>query len=79
MADPMDPTFEGAGLTASGLYLDGLLPALRWLDRLLADAAVAAQAAYGSEAATDRYRGLYISWDEWSDCWRESPVHRRSH
>ena len=64
MADPMDAADEGEGVSAGRPYLDGLLMALRWLDRLLADAAVAAQAAYGADAVTDRYRGLYISWDE---------------
>jgi ATP-dependent 26S proteasome regulatory subunit len=64
MADPMDAADEGEGVSAGRPYLDGLLTALRWLDRLLADAAVAAQAAYGADAVTDRYRGLYISWDE---------------
>ena len=38
-----------------------LLPALQRLDHLLERAVAAAQAAYGSQAAVDLYRGLYIS------------------
>src|SRR5260370_15900328 len=38
-----------------------LIPALRRLDGLLERAISAAQAAYGAEAAADRFRGLYIS------------------
>ncbi len=37
-----------------------LLPALQRLDARLADAVAAAEAAYGSGAAADMYRGLYI-------------------
>jgi SpoVK/Ycf46/Vps4 family AAA+-type ATPase len=54
----------GAGLSAGRSPLDGLLPVLRRLDRLLEQAVAAAQRVYGPEAANDRYRGLYISWDE---------------
>jgi AAA+ superfamily predicted ATPase len=39
----------------------GLLEALRRLDGLLERAIVAAEVAYGTEAATDPYRGLHIS------------------
>jgi MoxR-like ATPase len=40
--------------------LHHLLPALQRLDRLLVRAVAAARAAYGSEAAGDPHRGLYI-------------------
>ena len=61
MADPTESLAESVNLSASKPVLDGLLPALQRLDRLLEQAVAAAQAAYGPEAATDRYRGLYIS------------------
>jgi hypothetical protein len=41
--------------------LDDMLAALMRLDRLLAEAAQIARTVYGREAATDPYRGLYIS------------------
>ncbi len=44
--------------------LDDLLPALARLDQLLQQASLSAPAAYGPEAATDPYRGLYISRNE---------------
>jgi hypothetical protein len=44
--------------------LSGLFPALQRLDRLLEHAVIAATAAYGAEAAADRFRGLHISTDE---------------
>jgi AAA+ superfamily predicted ATPase len=44
--------------------LDDLLPLLHRLDRLLAHAIAAAEAAYGSDAATDPYRGLHITLQE---------------
>jgi hypothetical protein len=43
---------------------DELVPALRRLDRLLERAMAAAQATFGPEAASDPYRGLYISHNE---------------
>jgi AAA+ superfamily predicted ATPase len=51
-----------ASLTDSSLA--ELLPALRRLDRLIEHAVTAAQAAYGPEATTDSYRGLYIGQKE---------------
>src|SRR5947209_8132925 len=39
----------------------GILPLLAGLDRLLAQAVAAADAAYGADAAADPYRGLYIN------------------
>ena len=61
MTDPTEALAESVHLSASKPVLDGLLPALQRLDRLLEQAVAAAQATYGSEAATDHYRGLYIS------------------
>jgi hypothetical protein len=49
---------------ADRFCLDDLLPALQWLDRRLEQAVASAQAAYGSEAGTDTYRGFYISQEE---------------
>lgn len=51
-------------LSATNLVLDELRILLQRLDRLLERAVVAAQTAYGSEAATDPYRGLHISQQE---------------
>lgn len=51
-------------LSATNLILDELRLLLQRLDRLLERAVVAAQTAYGSEAATDPYRGLHISQQE---------------
>src|SRR3989442_3707083 len=64
MVDPVDVACDRAEWDADGPSLAGLLPALRWLDRLLVRAIAAAQVAYGPDAAIDRYRGLYISQDE---------------
>jgi AAA+ superfamily predicted ATPase len=41
--------------------LQGLLPALQWLDRLLQQAVIAAQAEYGRDPAGNDYQGLYVS------------------
>lgn len=46
---------------AASRFLAPLLPALRRLDKLIERATAAADAAYGVKAATDSYRGLYIS------------------
>lgn len=50
--------------TAGVLCIDSLLLALQRLEQLLKQAVDAAPAAYGTEAATDPYRGLHISRDE---------------
>ncbi len=55
---------EETDLNPGDPYLEGLLPALGRLDRLLERATSAAEAAYGPDAATDPYRGLYISRQE---------------
>ncbi|RUR74463.1 AAA family ATPase [Chlorogloeopsis fritschii PCC 9212] len=49
---------------ASNLSLGDLLYALRRLDLLIAQAVATAPTVYGVEAATDAYRGLYISREE---------------
>jgi len=64
MAETVEAVFDGTGLGTSGLYIDSLMPALRRLDRLLEQAVAAAQVTYGPEAASDPYRGLYISHKE---------------
>jgi SpoVK/Ycf46/Vps4 family AAA+-type ATPase len=61
MTDPTEVLTESVNLSASKLVLADLLPALQRLDGLLEQAVAAAQATYGAEAATDHYRGLYIS------------------
>ena len=64
MAESVEAIPERTGLSASAASLGGLLKALQRLERLLERAIAAAQAAYGSEAASDPHRGLYISQDE---------------
>ncbi|WP_017718382.1 ATP-binding protein [Kamptonema formosum] len=54
----MDDRIEGFAA------LDDLFPLLHRLDKLLAHAVAAAEAAYGSDAATDPYRGLHITLQE---------------
>jgi hypothetical protein len=49
MADSVDMPFDSTGVSTGGLSLDGLLPALRRLDRLLEQAMAAAQVVYGPE------------------------------
>src|SRR5260370_2699999 len=51
-----------------------LIPALRRLDELLERAISAAQAAYGAEAATDRFRGVYSSASEAEGLVRREPA-----
>jgi len=51
-------------MSAFEVSLGGLLPALRRLDRLLEGAIDAAEAVHGPGAASDPYRGLYVSSDE---------------
>src|SRR5260370_5338071 len=51
-----------------------LIPALRRLDGLLDRAISAAQAAYGAEAAADRFRGLYINAHEAERLLRREPA-----
>src|SRR5215470_13277875 len=50
--------------SVTNLFISELLPALQRLDRLIEHAVTAAQITYGPEAATDPYRGLYISQKE---------------
>jgi ATPase family associated with various cellular activities (AAA) len=46
---------------ANNSPLDELLPLLQRLDTLLEQAVAATQATYGTEAVTDRYRGLHVN------------------
>jgi SpoVK/Ycf46/Vps4 family AAA+-type ATPase len=55
---------DGAELSTGRTYVDDLLVALQRLDRLLERAVSEAAAAYGPEAASDRFRGLHISQGE---------------
>ena len=50
--------------TAGKQRLEVLLPALHRLDRMLERAVTAAESAYGTKAASDPYRGLYITRDD---------------
>jgi AAA+ superfamily predicted ATPase len=53
------PITPGAGRSAGAL--EHLLPALRRLDHRLERAAAKAPIVFGAQAASDRYRGLYVS------------------
>jgi SpoVK/Ycf46/Vps4 family AAA+-type ATPase len=64
MAKPMEAPVEDTEINTGGPYLDGLLPALQRLDRLLDRAVAAAHSAYRPEAAADPFRGLHIGPDE---------------
>jgi hypothetical protein len=64
MAEAAEVLAESASLSSGMSYLNGLLPALKRLDHLLEQAVATAQAAYGSQAASDPYRGLYLNQDE---------------
>jgi SpoVK/Ycf46/Vps4 family AAA+-type ATPase len=64
MRGPTGAVSHAQGSVTDGPHSDGVLSALRRVDRLLGPAVAAAQAAYGSEAAADPYRGLYISQEE---------------
>jgi AAA+ superfamily predicted ATPase len=64
MAEAVKAVLDDARLYAGGSSLDSLLPALQRLDRLLQRAVAAAQAAYGSAAAGDPFRGLHVGDDE---------------
>ncbi len=53
---------QGTGANAG--ESPSLIEALRWVDRLINRAVAKANIAYGAEAATDPFRGLYISHDD---------------
>src|SRR5688500_3866193 len=67
MTGPSSPSISAdSGMPAThadpaSRLLAPLLPALRRLDKLIERATTAADAADGVKAATDSYRGLYIS------------------
>src|SRR5262245_40086044 len=44
--------------------VEGMLPALAWLDSLLEHAVAVAQTVYGPQATTDRFRGLHVGQSE---------------
>jgi len=58
---PVEELSGDIGGELGGPRLGDLLDALCWLDGLLGRAVSAAQAAYGPEAASDPYRGLYVN------------------
>jgi len=51
-------------IEASKAWLENLLPALQWLDKLLEKAVVAAQATYAKDPATEAYQGLYLTQED---------------
>ena len=61
MAETAEDLFKKTELKRDDLYLHDLISALHRLDCLLERATAKAQEMFGPEAATDRYRGLYIS------------------
>jgi hypothetical protein len=73
------PTIEAASLRENGRatepdFIAELLPALGRLDARLELAVDAAQALFNAEAASDRYRGLYVSEDEVRQLLARPPV-----
>jgi AAA+ superfamily predicted ATPase len=64
MTENTIPETNGAQPRAGKRPLDVLLAALHRLDHMLVRAVAAAEAAYGTKAATDPYRGLYITRDD---------------
>ncbi len=58
------PGYAMRGLSDFERMIDGLLPALRWLDQLLERAVSVAQVVYGPNAAADSFRGLHIDRDQ---------------
>ncbi|MCZ7572469.1 MAG: ATP-binding protein [Ardenticatenaceae bacterium] len=64
MAERVKATAEDIEGDAARQALNDLLPALQRLDHLLEQAVASAQETYGPEAASDPYRGLYITRDE---------------
>ncbi|HSH81980.1 MAG TPA: hypothetical protein VLA19_25930, partial [Herpetosiphonaceae bacterium] len=57
----MDTTVTAPEVAAESAKLNGLLPALRWLDRRIERALAAADGTYGPAARMDPFRGLHIS------------------
>lgn len=51
-------------IEASKAWLENLLPALQWLDKLLEKAVVAAQATYTKDLTTEAYQGLYLTQED---------------
>jgi AAA+ superfamily predicted ATPase len=51
-------------IEANKAWLENLLPALQWLDKLLEKAVVAAQATYTKDPTTEAYQGLYITQED---------------
>src|SRR5262245_27227986 len=64
MVEPVETVADEPALDVGEATLDGLQIVLRRLDRLLALAVTAAQAAYGPEAGADPFRGLHIGQPE---------------
>jgi hypothetical protein len=57
----MSSDVEATTIARSAASFVALRPALRWLDERLVVAIERAQSVYGATAATDRFRGLYIT------------------
>ena len=56
--------FSESSFNPAPPILEELQPLLQWLDDLITEAIVKAQAIYGVEAASDIHRGLYINDNE---------------
>ena len=57
----MTPQSVAPAETSAALSLEAMIPSLHRLDQLLANAIKSAETVYGSKAAADPYRGLYVS------------------
>ena len=64
MAEPLKAVFDKTRMDTGETNFKDLMTALHRLDRRIKRAMTAAQAAYGSQAASDPYRGLYINQSE---------------
>ena len=73
MADSVQTTLNWTQRLAICPIFQELLPVWQWLDKLLESAIAAAQIAYGSEAASDPYRGLHVTLEEMEQLLNREP------
>ncbi|HEY7618468.1 MAG TPA: hypothetical protein VH834_01800, partial [Solirubrobacteraceae bacterium] len=59
---------------AEAAGIEGLLPALQWLDARLAVAAAAAQAAHGVGPGEDPFQGLYVTGEQAQELLSRDPA-----
>jgi SpoVK/Ycf46/Vps4 family AAA+-type ATPase len=74
VAEPLKAVFDETGMSTVETNFEDLMTALQRLDRRIEQAMAAAQAAYGPEAASDPYRGLYINQGEVERLMARAPV-----